>query len=132
LAKFLSALLFSRKATAHPVTESNMPESPKLSDPLAIAEAWQKGGRDVAIATVVETWGSAPRGVGSNLVIDSAGNFEGSVSGGCVEGSVIEEALDVIRSGQPRLLEFGIADETAWKVGLTCGGRIKVYVEKLA
>jgi xanthine/CO dehydrogenase XdhC/CoxF family maturation factor len=109
-----------------------MPESPELSDPLAIAEAWQKGGRDVAIATVVETWGSAPRGVGSNLVIDSAGNFEGSVSGGCVEGSVIEEALDVIRSGQPRLLEFGIADETAWKVGLTCGGRIKVYVEKLA
>jgi xanthine/CO dehydrogenase XdhC/CoxF family maturation factor len=132
LAKFLSALLFSRKATADPVTESNMPESPELSDPLAIAEAWQKGGRDVAIATVVETWGSAPRGVGSNLVIDSAGNFEGSVSGGCVEGSVIEEALDVIRSGQPRLLEFGIADETAWKVGLTCGGRIKVYVEKLA
>jgi hypothetical protein len=132
LAKFLSALLFSRKATADPVTESNMLESPELSDPLAIAEAWQKGGRDVAIATVVETWGSAPRGVGSNLVIDSAGNFEGSVSGGCVEGSVIEEALDVIRSGQPRLLEFGIADETAWKVGLTCGGRIKVYVEKLA
>ncbi len=88
-------------------------------------------GRDVAIATVVETWGSAPRPVGSHLVIDEAGNFEGSVSGGCVEGSVIAEAMDVISQGTPRMLEFGVADETAWQVGLSCGGRIKVYVERL-
>ncbi len=88
-------------------------------------------GRDVAIATVVETWGSAPRPVGSHLVIDEAGNFEGSVSGGCVEGSVITEAMEVISQGKPRMLEFGVADETAWQVGLSCGGRIKVYVERL-
>jgi len=96
-----------------------------------IAERWMAEGRDVAIATVVETWGSAPRPVGSHLVIDEAGNFEGSVSGGCVEGSVIAEAMDVISQGTPRMLEFGVADETAWEVGLSCGGRIKVYVERL-
>ncbi|SDN89618.1 XdhC family protein [Phyllobacterium sp. OV277] len=100
-------------------------------DPLLIAESWMLDGRDVAIATVVETWGSAPRPVGSHLVIDEKGNFEGSVSGGCVEGSVISEAMDVLTSGEPRLLEFGVADETAWQVGLSCGGHIKVYVERL-
>src|SRR5271167_1835033 len=93
-------------------------------DVLAAAEAWREAGRDVAIATVVETWGSAPRPVGSHLVVDGDGNFEGSVSGGCVEGAVVGE-------GKPRMLEFGVADETAWRVGLSCGGRIKVYVEKL-
>ena len=90
-----------------------------------------KPGASVAIATVVETWGSAPRPVGSHLVIDGDGNFLGSVSGGCVEGAVVEEAVDVIASGAPRMLEFGVADETAWRVGLSCGGRIKVYVERL-
>ena len=100
-------------------------------DPLFIAEGWMAEGRKVAIATVVETWGSAPRPVGSNLVIDQEGNFLGSVSGGCVEGAVVTEALDVIDSGKPKMLEFGVADETAWRVGLSCGGRIKVYVEKL-
>jgi Xanthine and CO dehydrogenases maturation factor, XdhC/CoxF family len=100
-------------------------------DPLTTAQAWKQAGRDVAIATVVETWGSAPRPTGSHLVIDNDGNFEGSVSGGCVEGAVITEALDVIGSGAPRMLEFGVADETAWQVGLSCGGRIKVYVERL-
>ncbi|MDJ1158391.1 XdhC family protein [Chelatococcus sp. SYSU_G07232] len=95
------------------------------------AEAWKRGGRNVAIATVVETWGSAPRPVGSHLVIDGEGNFLGSVSGGCVEGAVVTEALDVIESAKPRILEFGVADETAWQVGLSCGGRIKVYVEPL-
>ncbi|MGZ8388314.1 MAG: XdhC family protein, partial [Rhodoplanes sp.] len=82
-------------------------------------------------ATVVETWGSAPRPVGSNLVVDEAGNFLGSVSGGCVEGSVVAEAIEVIETGQPKLLEFGVADETAWKVGLSCGGTIRVYLEKV-
>jgi xanthine/CO dehydrogenase XdhC/CoxF family maturation factor len=100
-------------------------------DPLLTAEAWKAAGRDVVIATVVETWGSAPRQAGSHLVIDGEGNFEGSVSGGCVEGAVITEALDVIASGSPRMLEFGVADETAWRVGLSCGGRIKVYLERL-
>ncbi len=100
-------------------------------DPLIIAEGWMKDGKDVAIATVVETWGSAPRPVGSHLVIDAEGTFHGSVSGGCVEGAVISEALDVIGSGQPKMLEFGVADETAWNVGLSCGGTIRVFVEKV-
>jgi xanthine/CO dehydrogenase XdhC/CoxF family maturation factor len=102
------------------------------NDILKEAEAWKRAGRDVAVATVMETWGSAPRPVGSHLVIDGNGNFLGSVSGGCVEGDVITEAMDVIGDGRPRMLEFGVADETAWRAGLSCGGRIKVYVEKVA
>lgn len=101
-------------------------------DPLTIAEAWAREGRGVALATVVETWGSAPRPVGSHLAIDAYGAFEGSVSGGCVEGAVVSEAAEVIASGAPRLLDFGVADETAWEVGLSCGGRIRVLVEKIA
>jgi xanthine/CO dehydrogenase XdhC/CoxF family maturation factor len=101
------------------------------NDILKEAEAWRRAGRGVALATVVETWGSAPRPVGSHLVIDEEGNFLGSVSGGCVEGTVITDAVDVIADGRPRMLEFGVADETAWRVGLSCGGRIKVYVERV-
>jgi xanthine/CO dehydrogenase XdhC/CoxF family maturation factor len=101
------------------------------NDILKAAEDWRKNGRSVALATVVETWGSAPRPVGSNLVIDEEGNFLGSVSGGCVEGAVVTEALDVIESGKPKMLEFGVADDTAWKVGLSCGGKIRVFVEKV-
>jgi xanthine/CO dehydrogenase XdhC/CoxF family maturation factor len=100
-------------------------------DILKAAEDWRKAGRGVALATVVETWGSAPRPVGSNLVIDNEGNFLGSVSGGCVEGAVVTEAMDVIDSGKPKMLEFGVADETAWNVGLSCGGTIRVFVEKV-
>jgi xanthine/CO dehydrogenase XdhC/CoxF family maturation factor len=98
-------------------------------DILKAAEGWARAGRGVALATVIETWGSAPRPVGSHLVIDAEGNFLGSVSGGCVEGAVVTEAIDVIASGKPKLLEFGVADETAWQVGLSCGGRISVFVE---
>ncbi|RWX75464.1 XdhC family protein [Neorhizobium lilium] len=105
--------------------------APDMLDPLKTAETWKSDGREVAIATVVETWGSAPRQAGSHLVIDGEGNFEGSVSGGCVEGAVITEALDVIASGNAKMLEFGVADETAWRVGLSCGGRIQVFVERL-
>ena len=93
------------------------------------AADWVAQGRKVAIATVVDTWGSAPQPVGSQLVIDEQGSFIGSVSGGCVEGAVVTEALDVIASGKPKLLSFGVADETAWEVGLACGGKIGVYVE---
>ena len=100
-------------------------------DILKAAEDWQKAGHGVALATVVQTWGSAPRPAGSNLVINDDGTFLGSVSGGCVEGAVLEEALDVIDSGKPKVLEFGVADETAWKVGLSCGGRIRVMVEQV-
>jgi xanthine/CO dehydrogenase XdhC/CoxF family maturation factor len=100
-------------------------------DILKKAQEWKAAGRDVALATVVDTWGSAPRPVGSHLVVDGEGNFLGSVSGGCVEGEVVSEAIDVIDAGGPKLLEFGVADETAWRAGLSCGGRIKVYVERL-
>ena len=95
------------------------------------ARDWLTAGRSVALATVIETWGSAPRPAGSHLVIDQDGNFEGSVSGGCVEGAVVAEALEVIETGRCRLLEFGVADETAWRVGLSCGGRITVFVQRL-
>ena len=100
-------------------------------DPLSIAQTWLKEGKGIALATVVDTWGSAPRPAGSHLVIDENGRFEGSVSGGCVEGAVIAEAIEIIDSGNPRMLEFGVADETAWQVGLSCGGKIRVYVEKV-
>lgn len=93
------------------------------------ALAWRDEGRGVALATVVTTWGSAPRPVGSHLAIDETGAFLGSVSGGCVEGAVIEEALEVIRDGKPRLLSFGVSNEQAWEVGLACGGQIDIYVE---
>lgn len=101
-------------------------------DLLATAQTWREQGREVAVATVLSTWGSAPRPAGSQLVIDADGNFEGSVSGGCVEGAVVAEAMDVLDSAKPKILEFGVADETAWEVGLSCGGRIRVYVEPLA
>lgn len=110
---------------------SELETSTQMHDPLFVAEEWHAAGRPVALATVVETWGSAPRPIGSHLAIDGQGNFEGSVSGGCVEGAVISEAMEVITDGKPRMLEFGVADETAWEVGLSCGGRIRVYVERL-
>ncbi|WP_371346685.1 XdhC family protein [Ancylobacter sp. IITR112] len=100
-------------------------------DVLQMAARWRRDGRGVALATVIETWGSAPRPVGSHLAIDEDGNFLGSVSGGCVEGAVVAEAAEVIADGRARLLEFGVADATAWEVGLSCGGRIAVYVEKV-
>ncbi len=93
------------------------------------ANQWIGEGRKVALATVIETWGSAPQPVGSQLVIYGDGNFEGSVSGGCVEGAVVTEALEAIDTGKPKVLSFGVADETAWEVGLACGGKIRVYVE---
>ncbi len=100
-------------------------------DILRTAQEWRAAGRMVAIATVVQTWGSAPRPVGSHLVVDGDGRFLGSVSGGCIEAEVVGEALDVIEAGTPRLLEFGVAEETAWRAGLACGGTIKVYVERV-
>ncbi len=108
-----------------------MTKTKASDDVLTMAERWRREGRGVALATVVETWGSAPRPVGSHLVIDEHDNFLGSVSGGCVEGEVIAEAAAVIADGKPKLLEFGVADETAWKAGLSCGGTIRVYVEKV-
>ena len=100
-------------------------------DILSTALDWLAEGRDVALATVVETWGSAPVPGGSQLLVDGQTNFIGSVSGGCVETAVIGEAEEVIRTGQPRMLEYGVTDEMAWEVGLACGGRIRIYVEPI-
>ncbi len=96
---------------------------------LATADQWLAEGRKIALATVIETWGSAPQPVGSQLVVDADGHFMGAVSGGCVEGDVITQAADVIATGRHRILSYGVADETAWKVGLACGGKIRVLVE---
>ncbi len=99
---------------------------------LETASTWLGEGRKVALATVIETWGSAPQPVGSQLVVDGDGNFEGAVSGGCVEGDVITQALEAIDTGQHKVLSYGVADETAWKVGLACGGKIRVLVERVS
>jgi xanthine dehydrogenase accessory factor/LAO/AO transport system kinase len=104
----------------------------ELDDILNSAKDWHDAGQGVALATVVRTWGSSPRPVGSHLAVNAQGAFAGSVSGGCIEGAVIQEALITIADGEPRLLEFGISDEQAWEVGLACGGRVQVYVERLA
>ena len=95
------------------------------------AVQWTAAGHRATLGTVTHTWGSAPRPVGAMMVIRDDGQVIGSVSGGCVEGAVVTEALDVIAAGKPKLLQFGVADETAWKVGLACGGKIGVYVEPL-
>jgi xanthine dehydrogenase accessory factor len=92
---------------------------------------WLKEGKEVAIATVINTWGSSPRPVGSQLIIDNTGAFLGSVSGGCIEGSVIGEALATISDGENRLLKFGVSNEQAWEVGLACGGDVRILVERV-
>ncbi len=98
-------------------------------DPLAQLETWISDGRHAALATVVATWGSSPRPVGSHMAVTDQGDFVGSVSGGCIEGAVVDAAREAIAAAAPRLLEFGVSDEMAWEVGLACGGRIQVWVE---
>ena len=100
-------------------------------DVLATAAAWHSAGEAVAIATVVRTWGSSPRPVGSQMVVSASGRMAGSVSGGCVEGAVAEAAVGTIASGTPRLLQYGVTDAEAWAVGLACGGSLSVFVERL-
>src|SRR5690349_4724698 len=97
-------------------------------DILAQAARWQAEGKGVALASVVNTWGSSPRPIGSYLVADDTGHFQGSVSGGCVEGAVIGEARATIKDHKPRLLSFGITNEQAWDVGLACGGKVEIFV----
>ena len=106
----------------HPLQEDQIFET---------ARAWKAEGRKVALATVINTWGSSPRPVGSQLAVDDTGRMAGSVSGGCIEGAVIHEAREIMDSGVPKTLHFGIADETAWEVGLACGGKVDVFVERL-
>lgn len=98
---------------------------------LETALAWRAEGRGVALATVVATWGSSPRPAGSQLVVDAAGAFRGSVSGGCIEGAVVHEAREVIGDGKTRMLSYGVTDEQAWEVGLACGGTVEIFVERV-
>jgi xanthine/CO dehydrogenase XdhC/CoxF family maturation factor len=100
-------------------------------DVLSAAARWQDEGLRVALATVVATWGSSPRPVGSQLAVDERGRMVGSVSGGCIEGAVVHEARGVMAGGGTKLLEYGVTDEMAWEVGLACGGTVRVYVEPL-
>jgi xanthine dehydrogenase accessory factor len=102
-----------------------------MKDILSTLETWQTRGDSIAIATVIKTWGSSPRAPGSKMAVNHKGEMIGSVSGGCVEGAVVEESLRVLKSGRPKLLHFGVADENAWEVGLACGGTIEVFVERL-
>jgi xanthine dehydrogenase accessory factor len=95
-------------------------------------ERWRSEGEEVALATVVRTWGSGPRGPGAKMALTKDARLSGSVSGGCVEAAVVEEGREVLETGAPKLLHFGISDETAWNVGLTCGGSIEIFVEKLS
>jgi xanthine dehydrogenase accessory factor len=101
-------------------------------DVLAQAAQWRAAGEAVALATVTQTWGSSPRPVGSRMAVTSGGRMAGSVSGGCIEGAVAEAAQQTIRNGAPQVLEFGVTNERAWEVGLACGGRVTVFVEKLS
>jgi len=99
------------------------------ADILEQAARWRAAGQGVALATVVKTWGSSPRPTGAKLAVADSGAFVGSVSGGCVEGAAIGEAIEAIHDGKPRLLDFGVSDEQAWEVGLACGGKIEIFVE---
>jgi xanthine dehydrogenase accessory factor/LAO/AO transport system kinase len=101
------------------------------ADILDQAARWRRAGRGVALATVIKTWGSSPRPAGAKLAVADSGEFVGSVSGGCVEGAVVGEAQEVIKDGKPRLLDFGISDDQAWEVGLACGGKVEIYVERV-
>lgn len=108
---------------------TDLPEAPLPEDPLDACAGWLEAGIPCALATVVTTWGSAPRPIGSKLAVSRDGQIVGSVSGGCVEGAVIDAAQEVMADGKARRLDFGVADETAWSLGLACGGRVEIYVE---
>jgi xanthine dehydrogenase accessory factor len=110
---------------------TNEVKGTEAEDILGLAASWAAAGERVALATVVETWGSSPRPPGSRLAVTAGGRLAGSVSGGCIEGAVADVAQQVMASGTPQLLDFGISDERAWEVGLACGGKLKVFVERL-
>lgn len=107
--------------------------SPHFNDDVLTAiEGWRAEGRKAALATVVATWGSSPRPTGSLLGIAEDGAMVGSVSGGCIEGAVVTEAMEIMEGAPPKLLTFGVSNEQAWEVGLACGGTVEVYVERVA
>jgi xanthine dehydrogenase accessory factor len=103
-----------------------------MREVLSELEQWTREGEEIALATVVETWGSSPRPLGSKMVVTKSGKMAGSVSNGCIEGAVFDEAQKVLKSGKPKLAAFGVADDVAFEVGLACGGHIEVFVQPLA
>jgi len=107
------------------------PRLNEADDVLGQARRWRDAGKGVALATVVVTWGSSPRPVGSQLAVSDTQEMVGSVSGGCIEGAVVGEAQQVIRDGKPKLLDFGVSNEEAWDVGLACGGKVQVFLERI-
>jgi xanthine/CO dehydrogenase XdhC/CoxF family maturation factor len=104
----------------------------ETEDVLTQAAQWRATGEEVALATVTETWGSSPRPAGSQMAVTRSGKMAGSVSGGCIEGAVADAAMHTLDNGAPQLLDFGVTNERAWEVGLACGGKVKVFVERLA
>lgn len=108
-----------------------MTQAVMAEDVLAVAGAWAAAGEQVALATVTETWGSSPRPPGSQMAVTASGRMAGSVSGGCIEGAVAGVAQEVMETGTPQWLDFGVSDEQAWQVGLACGGKLKVFVERV-
>jgi xanthine/CO dehydrogenase XdhC/CoxF family maturation factor len=126
----------SRSTVALAARENERTLAPEMAAPsedvLEQAAAWRAEGMKVAIATVVETWGSSPRPPGSRLAVNDRGAFAGSVSGGCIEGAVVTEALAAMTDRRPRLLSFGVTNEMSWEVGLACGGQVRVFVEVVA
>ncbi|MCH8184047.1 MAG: XdhC family protein [Proteobacteria bacterium] len=121
----------NREATTSEATNHEATTGEDWDNVLEQAARWKAAGKGVALATVVATWGSSPRPVGSQLAVDDAGGFVGSVSGGCIEGAVVQEALETIADGKVRLLDYGVTNSQAWEVGLTCGGKVQVFVERL-
>jgi len=102
-----------------------------MRDILPRVQEWRRQGKRVALATVVKVWGSAPRPLGSKMAVTDGGQMAGSVSGGCVEGAVLAESEAVLATGVPKLVSYGVSDETAWSVGLSCGGTIEIFIEPL-
>src|ERR1700719_1996627 len=102
-----------------------------MREVLSELEQWTREGEEIALATVVETWGSSPRPLGSRMVVTKSGKMAGSVSNGCIEGAVFDEAQKVLKSRRPKVAAFGVADDVAFEVGLACGGHIEVFVEPL-
>jgi len=113
------------------MASSNVNQGLQDDNVLNQAAKWLREGKNVALATVVNSWGSSPRPPGSQLAVTEDSIFVGSVSGGCIEGAVVTEALEVLKTGNPKVLEYGVSNELAWEVGLACGGQVKVFVEAL-
>ena len=94
---------------------------------------WLKDNKKIALATVIHTWGSSPQPVGSRMIVNENGDFSGSISGGCVESSVVRECLEIIKKGKPfKKIDFKISNENAWEVGLACGGEISIFIEQIS